>query len=116
MLLAFIMVFSILFDAPLQEKANPGLSPNPAKAPWYFMGVQEIFLHLHPLFAVFFIPVVISGMLIFLPYVKYDSDVSGIWFFSSKGRRTGLLAFIIAIVVTVPAVLFDEFFLDLNSQ
>ena len=37
-LIAFVMIYSILFDAPLQERANPGMSPNPAKSPWYFLG------------------------------------------------------------------------------
>ncbi|MBT7698335.1 MAG: cytochrome bc complex cytochrome b subunit [Desulfobacterales bacterium] len=114
-LIAFIMVFSILFDVPLQEKANPGLSPNPAKAPWYFMGIQEIFLHFHPLFTVFIIPVIFTSVLIFLPYIKYDSDVSGAWFFSRKGRKMGVVACVTAIFVTPLAVIYDEFFVDLNS-
>ena len=53
-LIAFIMVFAVLFNAPLGAKANQGLSPNPTKAPWYFAGIQELFLHIHPLFAFFF--------------------------------------------------------------
>ncbi len=58
LLIAFIMVMSVLFDAPLGEAANPGMSPNPAKAPWYFVGLQELLLHFHPFFAVVAIPLV----------------------------------------------------------
>ncbi|MGD9351026.1 MAG: cytochrome b N-terminal domain-containing protein, partial [Desulfobacterales bacterium] len=41
-LIAFIMAISVIFNAPLEAKANPGLSPNPTKAPWYFAGIQEL--------------------------------------------------------------------------
>jgi quinol-cytochrome oxidoreductase complex cytochrome b subunit len=50
-LIAGILVLSVVLNAPLEAKANPGLSPNPTKAPWYFMGFQEMLLHFHPLFA-----------------------------------------------------------------
>ena len=63
-LLACILVFSTLFDAPLQSKANPGLSPNPTKAPWYFMGIQELLLHFHPLFSLFVIPLCMLKIMI----------------------------------------------------
>ncbi|MES0447577.1 MAG: cytochrome b N-terminal domain-containing protein, partial [Desulfobacterales bacterium] len=55
-LLASILLFAMLFNAPLEGKANPGLSPNPTKAPWYFAGIQEMLMHFHPLFALFIIP------------------------------------------------------------
>lgn len=47
--IAAVLLFSMLVPAPLEGIANPGLSPNPAKAPWYFMGLQELLLHFHPL-------------------------------------------------------------------
>ena len=59
-LIAFVLVVSIFFQAPLGEPANPGISPNPAKAPWYFLGFQELLLHFHPLFAVFVIPLLVA--------------------------------------------------------
>ena len=46
-LLAAIFIISSLLDAPLRERANPAFSPNPAKAPWYFMGLQELLIHFH---------------------------------------------------------------------
>mgnify|MGYP000467629460 CR=1 FL=1 len=48
-LIAVIMFVSVIFNAPLGAEANPGLSPNPTKAPWYFAGVQELLFHFHPL-------------------------------------------------------------------
>ena len=48
-LLAAVLLFAALADAPLEAQANPGMSPNPAKAPWYFLGLQEMVRQLaHP--------------------------------------------------------------------
>ena len=55
-LIASVFTLSAVLDAPLGNPANPGLSPNPTKAPWYFAGLQEMLLHFHPSFAVFVLP------------------------------------------------------------
>ncbi|MFZ4572730.1 MAG: hypothetical protein ACOYM0_16525, partial [Bacteroidales bacterium] len=55
-LMAVLLTFAALFNAPLLEKANPSYSMNPTKAPWYFAGVQELLMHFHPFFAAFIIP------------------------------------------------------------
>ena len=55
-LVAFVFVLAVAFDAPLGAPANPGMSTNPAKSPWYFVGFQELQLHFHPLIAVVVIP------------------------------------------------------------
>ena len=86
-LLAFVMLWSVTLDAPLEAKANPGLSPNPTKAPWYFAGLQELLLHFHPLFAVVVIPLVAAVAILAVAYVRYDADLAGNWFLSIKGRR-----------------------------
>jgi quinol-cytochrome oxidoreductase complex cytochrome b subunit len=115
LLIAFIMVMSVLFDAPLGEAANPGMSPNPAKAPWYFVGLQELLLHFHPFFAIVGIPLVAVIAVLFIPYYRYDKLMSGVWFLSHKGRRAGLLAAIVAAVATPILILLDEFWLDMTS-
>jgi len=111
-LIASILIFSILFNAPLEAKANPGLSPNPTKAPWYFAGLQELLLHFHPLFAVLVIPGVILGLLLFLPYLRYDADSAGIWFVSHQGRKTAVIAAVSAAVLTCLGILANEYILD----
>ncbi|MEE8415205.1 MAG: cytochrome b N-terminal domain-containing protein, partial [Desulfobacterales bacterium] len=111
-LIAFILVYSIIFNAPLEARANPGLSPNPTKAPWYFLGVQEMLLHFHPFFAVFIIPGIITGALILLPYLKYDSTVSGVWFYSERGRRMGIAAAATALIITPIGIIADQFIID----
>lgn len=114
-LVAFILVFSIVFDAPLGDAANPGMSTNPAKAPWYFAGVQELLLHFHPLFAVVVIPGLAALGLASVPYIKYDVDTSGVWFQSRKGRRMGAVAAAAALAVAPVWILADEFLIDFAS-
>ena len=107
--IAFILVFSIFFDAPLESKANPGLSPNPTKAPWYFMGFQELLLHFHPIFSLFVIPFCMGLWLLAIPYRYYRVDTGGIWLASYKGRRMALMAVLFAVVTTVGGILLDEY-------
>jgi quinol-cytochrome oxidoreductase complex cytochrome b subunit len=112
-LIATVLMVSAIFDAPLEAKANPGLSPNPTKAPWYFMGFQEMLLHFHPLFALFLIPLLILFALVSIPYIGYPETTSGIWFASTKGRHMALLSALVAILATPTAVLVDEYLIDL---
>jgi quinol-cytochrome oxidoreductase complex cytochrome b subunit len=109
LLLAVVLAISIFFNAPLAEQANPGLSPNPTKAPWYFMGLQELLMHFHPVFSVFVIPLILVIGLVSIPYINYQAETAGVWFCSRKGRKTALAAVFIAIAATVAAVLTDEF-------
>ena len=71
LLLAAVSLFSALVRAPLGPPANPGLSLNPAKAPWYFLGFQELLVHLHPLFAVVVVPALGALALVALPYLGF---------------------------------------------
>ena len=111
-LIAVVMIVSVSFDVPLGDSANPGLSPNPTKAPWYFAGLQELLLHLHPLFAVFIIPLVVVVTLMGIPYLKYDTNTAGVWFASIKGRRMALIAGLIAIATAPMGILADEYLID----
>jgi quinol-cytochrome oxidoreductase complex cytochrome b subunit len=108
-LIALILTLSIFFSAPLLDRANPAFSPNPAKAPWYFMGIQELLMHMHPFFAVVIIPVFYFGMLFYLPYLKWTNYRSGFWFHSSLGKKLAIEAVIFSTVLTPLAVLADDF-------
>ena len=116
LVLAVILGFSMLFNAPLAEQANPGMSPNPTKAPWYFMGIQEILMHFHPLFAALVIPATLAAGLLYIPYINYDADTQGVWFCSKKGRKLALLAAMAAIVLTIGLVLLDDLVLSANTS
>jgi len=111
-LIAAIMAISVIFNAPLEAKANPGLSPNPTKAPWYFAGIQELLLHFHPLFALFIIPVFMLIALVSIPYLNYQIDTTGVWFASHRGRRMTAVAVLTAVIITPIGIIADEFVID----
>lgn len=108
-LIAFIILISLIIDAPLLDKANPNVSPNPAKAPWYFLGIQELMLHFNPLFSAIIIPLLIIGLLVLLPYFIYDTGENGKWFYSERGKVLAVKAFFISIIVTLTYILLDEY-------
>jgi quinol-cytochrome oxidoreductase complex cytochrome b subunit len=114
-MIAVIMAISVIFNAPLETKANPGLSPNPTKAPWYFAGIQELLLHFHPLFALFIIPVFMLAGLVSIPYLNYQTDTAGVWFASLKGRSMAVVAALVAIIITPIGIVADEFVIDLAA-
>ncbi len=114
-LIAFIFVFSIFFDVSLADHANPGMSPNPTKAPWYFAGIQEMLLHIHPLFAVFIIPAIVLLGLMILPYLPYQTNATGVWFVSRVGQRTAVLGAVVALVLTPTIIILDEFVVHINA-
>ncbi len=68
-LLAGMAIFSTFINAPLRELANPNLTPNPSKAPWYFLGLQELLRYFHPMVAGIMIPTFILVGLAAVPYV-----------------------------------------------
>ena len=111
-LIAVIMGISVIFNAPLEAKANPGLSPNPTKAPWYFAGIQELLLHFHPLFALFIIPAFMLIALVSIPYFSYQTETPGVWFASLKGRSMAVVAALVAIIITPIGIVADEFLID----
>jgi quinol-cytochrome oxidoreductase complex cytochrome b subunit len=110
---AIVSAVALLFDAPLGAPANPGLSPNPTKAPWYFAGVQEMLVHFHPTFALLIVLGAALGAFFILPYLGGAEDAAGVWFASAVGRRTSVFAAVTAGLITSLAVILDEYVIDL---
>jgi quinol-cytochrome oxidoreductase complex cytochrome b subunit len=110
--IACILVIAAFFNAPLGAKANPGLSPNPTKAPWYFLGFQEMLMHIHPLFALFVIPILFVIGLVSIPYITYPTVTAGVWFASLKGRKMIVIAVVVAVIATTVGILADAYFVD----
>jgi quinol-cytochrome oxidoreductase complex cytochrome b subunit len=109
-LIALVLVIAIAFGAPLGDPANPGISPNPAKAPWYFLGFQELLIHFDAIFAILVIPLLVGVALVWIPFLSYDSETSGDWFLTPLGRRTSVVAAATALVLVSFWVVIDEHF------
>ncbi len=73
----FLIVWSILFNAPLEEIANPTRTPNPAKAPWYFLGLQEMLVYFDPWIAGVVMPTLIVTGLCLIPYIDFNPKGNG---------------------------------------
>ncbi len=112
LLVAAVMVLAVALDAGLGAPANPGMSPNPAKAPWYFLGLQELLLHFHPTWAVVILPGLALVGLLVIPYLRYDPPMEGTWFVSETGRSLALAGALAAVALTPLWVLLDEYVLD----
>src|SRR5210317_114653 len=74
-MMAFLIILSAILQAPLLEEANPNITPNPAKAPWYFLGLQEALSYWDPQIAGVMIPLVI-GLIGFaaIPYIDRNPE------------------------------------------
>jgi hypothetical protein len=73
--LAILVIFSTFVNAPLRELANPNLTPNPSKAPWYFLGLQELLRYFHPMVAGITIPTFILIGLAAVPFVDRNPSI-----------------------------------------
>ena len=113
--IAALLLFSMLVPAPLEGIANPALSPNPAKAPWYFMGLQELLLHFHPLVGAIVLPSIAILGIFLLPFFDINLNSVGVYFRSQRGRSLTLLAIGMALVATPIWVLLDEYVLNWNT-
>jgi quinol-cytochrome oxidoreductase complex cytochrome b subunit len=109
---AVLLLFAMLVPAPLEGIANPALSPNPAKAPWYFMGLQELLLHFHPLVGAIVIPSLAIIGIFLLPFFDINLKSVGVYFRSQRGRSFSLLAIGLALIATPAWVLLDEYVLN----
>ena len=79
------MVWSITLNAPLEEPANPNLTMNPSKAPWYFLGLQEMLVYFDPWIAGVVMPTLIIVGLMVIPYI--DTNPLGSGYYTWKQRK-----------------------------
>ncbi len=88
----FLVVWAIIFKAPLEEPANPTWAPNPAKAPWYFLGLQEMLVYFDPWMAGVVLPGLIVVGLIAIPYL--DTNPKGNGYYCFKDRKFAITSFL----------------------
>jgi len=101
---AFVTVFSVIVNAPLRELANSNLTPNPSKAPWYFLGLQELLRYFHPMVAGVTIPGIALLALMATPY--FDKNPS----MRPENRKLAILMFTMFMMFWAVLVLSGSFF------
>src|SRR4249920_1127142 len=102
--IATVFLIAIAFDAPLKDIANPSLTPQEAKAPWYFAGLQELLAHLQPMVAGILIPGAAVLFLFALPYL----DRSTGW--RIRDRKMVVIVFTVLAVAAVTLTVVGAFF------
>ncbi|MEO6940075.1 MAG: cytochrome C [Candidatus Kapaibacterium sp.] len=103
-IMIILTVWSITINAPLEEAANPTLTPNPSKAPWYFLGLQEMLVYFDPWIAGVMLPTFILVGLICVPYIDINPKGNGYYTFKERPFAivtfaTGFLILWVALIV-----------------
>lgn len=110
--LMILTLLSIFISAPLTEHANPNHTLNPSKAPWYFLNLQELLLHMDAGLAGVIVPTVALGAIAAIPYFDRSPLGVGILGTSAKGRKIIGFVTIFTMVVIPAMVVADEFMGD----
>ena len=92
-----LIAWSILLPAPIEQPANPADSPNPSKAPWYFLGLQEMLVYFDPWLAGVVFPTFIVIGLMAIPYI--DTNPKGNGYFTLKERKAEIAIFLYGFLV-----------------
>jgi menaquinol-cytochrome c reductase cytochrome b/c subunit len=108
MLLSMVVV-SIVLQAPLEGHANPDKTPNPSKAPWYFLNLQELLLHMHPALAGVLVPSGALALIAIIPYFDRDTRDVGKWFGTPKAVPIAWFTWWYSCLVLPLLIVFDEF-------
>ncbi len=106
--LGILTILSVLVNAPLLERANPNQTPNPSKAPWYFLNLQELLLHMDAGLAGVIVPTVALGGIASIPYLDRSPLGVGILGTSSKGRKIIAFSAVFTTVTLTGMILLDE--------
>jgi hypothetical protein len=99
---------SVFMNAPLLDQANADVTPNPSKAPWYLLNLQELLLHMNAAMAGVIIPTIWLGILMAFPYFDREQDGQGVWFGTENAWRITLVAGAIGIAGTWLLILWDS--------
>jgi hypothetical protein len=102
-----LFVWSITLNAPLEEPSNPNLTMNPAKAPWYFLGLQEMLVYFDPWIAGVVMPSLIIVGLMAFPYV--DSNPLGQGYYTWRQRKVAVGAFLFGFIMWISLIFIGTF-------
>lgn len=108
LLTAFLVVWAIFLRAPLEQPADPNVAPNPAKAPWYFLGLQEMLVYFDPWLAGVVLPGLIIVGLIAIPYI--DKNPWGNGYYTFKQRPFAISTFMFGFgILWIVLIIFGTF-------
>ncbi len=96
MVTVLLMGWSLTLNAPLEEPSNPNVTMNPAKAPWYFLGLQEMLVYFDPWMAGVVMPTLIIVGLMVMPYI--DENPLGNGYYTYKQRKFAIWAFMVGFI------------------
>jgi len=102
-----LVVISLLFNAPLEGIADPSHTPNPAKAPWYFLGLQEMLHYFPPVVAGVLVPTLVVIGLIVIPYFNINVEAEGL-FVKDRARRLPIF-YAVAAGLSIFLIIFDVY-------
>jgi hypothetical protein len=102
-----LVVISLLFNAPLEGLADPSHTPNPAKAPWYFLGLQEMLHYFPPVVAGVLVPTLVVIALVVIPYFNINIEAEGL-FLRDRRRRLGIF-YVVALGFSIFLLLFQVY-------
>lgn len=91
-----LVLVALFWDAPLEQLADPLLTPNPAKAPWYFLGLQELLHYFPPLVAGVVIPTLVVIALVVIPYFRVNVAGAPLWT-DARPRKLGLFVAVLLV-------------------
>ena len=103
-----IVALAVLVDAILLDRANPAVTPNPSKAPWYFLNLQELLLHMHPALAGVIVPTVALIALGAIPYWDNTAEGQGEWLSTPRAWLNTYVGAGVGTVGTLLLILFDD--------
>jgi menaquinol-cytochrome c reductase cytochrome b/c subunit len=107
-----LFIISAAFNAPLQDHSTPDCTPNPSKAPWYLLNLQELLLHMDKGLAGVVVPTIWIVFMMAIPYIDRSREGVGIWFTSPRGLRVTYFSAIYATVLTFSLIVLDKILKD----
>ena len=107
-----LFIISAAFNAPLQDHSTPDCTPNPSKAPWYLLNLQELLLHMDKGLAGIIVPTIWIGFMMAIPYIDRSREGVGIYFSSPRGLRVTYFSAVFATALTFSLIVFDKVLKD----
>ncbi len=105
-----LFITSAFINGPLEDLANPEKTPNPSKAPWYFLNLQELLLHMDAGLAGVIVPSVALVMIALVPYFDLGPGQMGRWFTSERGKVVVIFSSIYTAAALVFLIALDNFY------